>query len=541
MGNGKKKPPTQAELDAAALAAQAGQDTAQDQQIAGQTTQIDSIHATEQTQTTNVLNNSAAASANAAGLGELQNNVMLKPPHELPSSDAKGILQRLRIFVPTSTTVLNMGHSDVRHGHYNGFGVHTEGHVLFSAMGAGVGDSRMVFESQQNMVIQSTDGPLYFGAKHVVALVSGSNVLIGAPKGTLLHGGIDADAATPVKDHRTTDVPKVADTYYKAYKSVKKVKAYWEYVDAAVNGLELARHIITKKADSKLKKFHAVKSVPGVVALAGAGAGIFGGAVGYTGTVVHGETGIVVGSKAFTSIYGGLVLCLGSVGGIFLGTLGRYECVGRGKSELVSMAGHVTADSRNMLEAIGMKELKIAARDKNCQIDGKTVSIGGFGSTGVQIPAYSVTLSADAITALHGKQTLLHAKNVVGLGSETVGIAGKTHVGIGSGGTAAIAVGKTHVCIQDKKVLIGAFSDKAADPPPRAAFPGKGHHYPSEAADKVRERAKAAKSHGDGYSPPGESGSFIIMTDTKIKVKCGDKKVVRVTSGGWKYPNIDIM
>lgn len=481
----------------------------------------------------------AFANFNAAKLGEFQNNVMLRPPAELPGSDAKGILQRLRFYVPTATTVVNMGQSDVRHGHYHGFGVHTEGHVLFSAMGAGPGDSRMVLESQKNMVVQSTDNYLFFGAKAVMALVSGTNVLMGSPKGVLLHGGLDAAVANPVEDHRTTDVPKLAERYHEAYAEVKKTKAFWEYVDAGVNVLELARYQLTLKTDTWKKRFNPFNA--GGVAFAGAAAGALGGAYGYTGTVVHGEGGLLVGSKTFTSLYGGLVLCLGSVGGIFLGTVGRYEMVGGQKSELASMAGHVTANSRDRLEAIGMEELKIAARDKHCQIDGKTVSVGGFGFSGSQIPTSSVTLSADAITALHGTNMLFHGKNIAGLGAKNVGIAGKNHVAIGSGKTAAIAVGKTHVCVQDKKVLIGAFSDEVGKLPSRAKWADKGHHYPKEAADKAKERAKEAKSFGDGYAPPGESGSFIIMTDTKIKVKCGDKLVVRVTEGGWKYPNFDIM
>ncbi len=539
MGNGNKKPPTQAEIDAAALAAQSAQDTKQDGQISTQMTQVDKIHKTEKTQTQDVLDNSADASSNAAQLGQLQNNVMLQPPQELPGSDAQGILQRLRIYVPSCESVLNLGHSDVRHGTYNGFGLLTEGHAMFSAMGAGVGDSRMVFESQQNMVVQAVKSYMFFGAKEVMALVAGANVLVGSPAGVLLHGGIDAAAASPVDDHRTTDTPKEAEEYYDAYKAVKKKKAFWEYVDAAFNGFELAKYAIERKVDSHHKKFVLIN--PGTVAAAGAVAGVIGGAYGYTGTVVHGESGLVVGSKTFTSLHGGLVLVNASVGGVFLGTIGRYELHGGEASEVVSMAGHVTANSRDRLEAIGAKELKISARTKHCQIDGATVSIGGFGAPAPQGASESVTIAAQHIAALHGKKMLFHGKNVAALEGKTIAIAGKTHVAIGSGDHVALAVGKTHLYLENNCVQIGLFSDKAADPPTRAKFPGKGHHYPNEAAGEVEKRAKKSKEYADNYLPPGESGSFIIMTNTKIKVKCGNKKVLRVTSGGWKYPNMDVM
>jgi len=510
-------------------------DAQQNATLANHETRLGNVAATEPVQAVIMSTTAAKAAANQARLSSLQNNIMLNPPLELPGNDAAGVRKRLRIYVPTATTVLSMGDTDSRHGHYNGFGVHTSGHILFSAMGASPDDSRMVFESMGNMVIQSTESHLFFGAKKLMALSSGENALIGGAKGVLIHGGCATGTACPLPDSRSGSVPAIAEAHYHVEHDYHKVKMYWEFIDAGVCAAELVRYKVTHKTDAKHKKFTFAPWAHTLGVVAGVGGGVFG----HTGTVIHGDSGVLVGSPGFTTFFGGISMTLASIGGIFLGAGGRFELCGLKKAELVS-GGSVSIDSAKTVEILSQGEMEICARTEECHLDGKNVCLGGLSSAGAQSDTASVAMAAHVMTAVQSDTAVMKGGNVAGiLAKKNVHIGGRRFACLGAGEVAVFCVGESQIVMQDGKAMMGQFTKAAAAPPTRGKFPGKSGDFAEKAANALKKEVNKLGSLAQGYNAPTPGGSFIQITPSEIILKCKGH-TVKGTSSGWDVPKMKI-
>lgn len=462
-----------------------------------------------------------------------------KPAPPQPTNGAKGARQRLRIYVPTAQTVMSMGDTDARNGQYNGFGVHTSGHVLYSAMGPKATDSRLTFESMGNMVIQSTDGSMFMGAKNVVSLVAGENLLVGGAGGLLVHGGSLFDMSVPKPDTRVGDVPHLAHSWHHADHNYAIVKKVWEAADALFCVYETNVARVNAKNEAKAKGRRYVLTYPLAQAAVGVVAGGVGAAVGHTGTIIHGDSGVIVGSPGFTSISSGASTTLGSVGGIFIAAP-YFEAYGLKAAEVVSKR-NVSLDGGKIVELLAKEDVVLASRRDQAHLDGKNITIGGLSSAGSQAETKSVTYSASEVVSVQGSKLVLEGKDVAGVSSKRVNLGGQKFVSLGSSEMVVFSVGNSQFVLQDNKVMMGRFTKKIDPPPERASFPSSGgHHYSEQAAEAIKARAEKAAGFVDGYTPPTPGGSFIQMTDKDVLIQCKGHKV-KGSAAGWKVPKMKIM
>ncbi len=473
---------------------------------------------------------------NKSQLSTFQGNVMLGTPPDRPDNPSLGALQR-RIFIPSAHTCLSMGQMDTRNGQYNGFGVHTEGHALVSAMGPDPEGSRLVFESQGNMVVQSVEGSLFMGAKGMMALCAGENMLIGGAGGVLIHGGKHTSITNPLPDARSGTVPHAAHSMHEIEAAYHHIKQAWEGFDAAVCALEMRRYAHKKKVDSWKKRAKLLLTAPGAIHAIGFVAGAVGATAGYTGTVIHGDSGVLVASPGFTSLYGGPALTLGSGGGIFLGALGRFECYAITNAEILSWR-NISVDSGGTIEIISKSDLELCSRKDQLHLDGKKVSIGGKGSPGSQHETKSVAGYATDLVATQGASLAAKGSKTAGITSPKIHIGGTKFSNLSSDKIAVWCVGKSQIVVQKDKVMLGMFNSKAGDPPTLDDYPtGKDA---SGAGGCVKGRGDKLGKYASSYSEPTEGGSFVKMTDSDILIQCKGHKI-KGDSSGWTFPKMKVL
>lgn len=468
-------------------------------------------------------------------------NVVLNPPPGPPTNTALGARQRLRIFVPTATTEMSLGDQDSRYAQYGGFGLHTEGHSLMSAAGSAA-NSCMTLQSSQNLVMQSTEGSLYLGAKGNTFLVSGSNTLIGGKGGLLVHGGGGTGAGVPKLDSRSGSAPSPAD-YGDAAASYGKVKTFWTAAGAALTGFRLGADAVKSKLHTDAETIGGRLGTPAALAAVTKGVGLTGAGLGLTqqppgSTLIHGDSGAILGSPMFASVYGGVgAVTVASPVGVFVAAKAVEFC-GRKMAKVTSKVS-VAIDAKNKTEVLAKDTLWVASRTSNCALDGKNVSVGGKGSAGAQVQTSSVAIAANETVNLQGDDVTLSGDKLTAIGGKEISLGGKEYVNIASNGEIAFNVGGAHIVAKSGEVLVGMGGSVGA-PPQRASYPGSKDGYPAAAKGKESSHAGAISGHIGECTGADVSKTFMKITSSVVELDIRGCKV-KGSSMGWDLPNVTVL
>lgn len=424
----------------------------------------------------------------------------------VPEFPAPSPSQRLRIHVPNVRTTITAGRKanqgdirpeDAGDKNYDGFGVHTDGHVFIDAVGA---DSKMTLQAKSDVTIQSQGG-LAIGGKGGILAGSQSGATLYGGGGVTIYGGQPAlwGAEPPGSDGETQpEAPTWVDSLGTVGVTLGSVwaaiDAAWAFRDGlwkAVNA-RLGKTRTAPWSSLSTGKFATAGGVIGGVA---SGLGSVAWAPGlktwaghwswpFGGTTIHGTAGLIMGSGATAALYSLLGTAIATPASLDL--FGGYVGMAAAKDMNIRAAkGGLVVGAGKKVEVIATEEIEIASRTMQALIYGSSVKVGKHSSKGTQDGTDAVTIDADQAIELNTTSWKVNAKRTY-ISSGTCFTAGASEILLSSGGpTQFWSFGKTLMhSMNEVKVAVDAWVmkiDKSSltigkankAPPPLPEYKGK--------------------------------------------------------------------
>lgn len=253
-----------------------------------------------------------------------------------------GAQQRLRIYVPDVATLLSMGANaaagrirtdDWQEPSRAGFGVITEGDIFLSAQAGGTspGEPRLAAQATHDVIIQSEQKDVWIGARKGAVLAAGeSNAVVTGGGGVLIAGGspLAWQDMVPTADGPLPATPAWCDGWGDP---AGMINQGWAAFDAAMGVVLAARSLLTGRL-----------AVPqGVAAKVGWFAGLAGffSGTGFSaagaaaadpigGTVIHGTSGLILGSSNTAGLYSLMGTTIASPVGVSIASTNAVGIVG---------------------------------------------------------------------------------------------------------------------------------------------------------------------------------------------------------------------
>ncbi len=306
--------------------------------------------------------------------------------------------QRLRIVVPSANTMMTMGQAFLRitgegrpeekRKSYRGFGVQTEGHIFLNAHGvkddckinSPEADSKMTLQSTGHVIIQSGADGVYLGAKTNALVGSGGNTLIGGRGGVVLMGGLGVgDPVCQASDGLEPPLPpNLNDTVM----SLDRIGKFWGAIDAFVGAYGINLDKIDAQFGPEAETGGGGKWAASVFTSLptwGSLSGILFNAAGlldsdpFGGTVIHGNSGVVVGAVGSAAIYAGTGVGIASP--LSVGLTAPYVAVG-GMDIDVRASRNASITSLKTTSVLASETVQVASRAGEVSVLGRDVQIG---------------------------------------------------------------------------------------------------------------------------------------------------------------------
>lgn len=458
------------------------------------------------------------------------------PPLTSPANSVVGADQWLRIRVPTKETILSLGMTDPERSTYTGFGVTTEGHIFASAGG------RMTLESEGHMVVQSTEGSVYFGSPSNALLGSSSGMVVGCPGGVMIHGGGGIGVASPQPDSRNTEAPDLPDAAGGAASVCGALARFWAGFDGSVaafcvgKGMVGAADTVCKPNVSNLE--YIVGMVGTTSASLCAGIGFSGATTGgdfWNGTVVHGDSGVIAGSPAFASVFGGAGVTIGSLAAVFMGANTTALCGVASVSLESSKAASV--QSNGIVEVLAWGKMEVSARGGDTHFDGQDVAVGGAGYT-CQKPAKAVSLGAKTVSVSSEGSVCLGGTDTkkTAVGGRDVACWGNEKAVWSAGKKLASSVSTSHILMLPHELTlgIGPSVPEAPAPPDKSNFSraARGQAHSTCKTGPPRDYTLELINHCSKLAK--EVDAFLVFKEHLIKLKIGSCTAKGISSK-WEF------
>jgi hypothetical protein len=393
-------------------------------------------------------------------MGDVDDLTTVQDMPEAPEQCSPGDKQRLRIFVPNVNTALSMGAKapggDVRDldsgaTNYDGFGVHTEGHIWMEAR------ETMTYQSTSSGVVQA-QGSLSVGGKE--GLVAGSRkgvVIAGGGGVTILGGAPKSWPDNPQNDGSDPQEPKWVAPINEASAWVTAVASATDAALGAIAGVKGAFGVKSGFKDNKLLGLLNVAQWGGGIA------GTLASGIGATaavaslagwksskldtagdmaaGTLIYGHSGLIAASRLTIGIHSLAGNTMFSVAGNSITAAGGNDFISLLGTSMKSLKGDVEIGANKKATVVGYKEAELAARTGGLSLKGKRIAVGSRSGSGQQAATESAGMFAKAVVALASKNLLSLEGVKVNMKGATVGISGDK-VTVGGGEKAAIKAAK---------------------------------------------------------------------------------------------------
>lgn len=413
---------------------------------------------------------------------------------QTPDQQAPSPYQRLRIHVPQVKTTLSMGQrapgnaireADTGAPNYDGFGVHTLGHIFMEA-GDDTSTSTATIQAKGHITLQSEKSHVWLGAKESSVLHGGAHVVVNGGGGLFLSAGVMADAPTNPGSDGT--VPKVADWLNGIDPAAQKAANFWGNVDMYAGAFEMGATALAGGLDIYHEKgwgkLRALLWTAFQLTVGEIGAGV--GDIFSQGTlwpnkldgslIMHSKGSMVLGTQNSLGLFSTVGSTLGSA--TFAGITAPFASVsGVVSFEVQALGGSGSVSAKKEVDVTGGQGVNVMARSGTAALVGETVRIGDPEGGSRQKKTHSVTVTStdstiissmkDA-TIIGGEQASLVGNNQVGIYGAEVAI-DSPHVAINgekTGITASkrisLACGKTAMTLTPGAAAIGFFGDSAA-------------------------------------------------------------------------------
>ncbi len=492
-----------------------------------------------------------------------------------PAAAPVGKNQRLRIHVPNVKTTLTMGQKapggnirseDTGAPNYDGFGVHTLGHVFVDAASA---TSKMTLQAQSDVTIQSQAG-LSIGGKGGLLAGAQAGATVYGGGGVTIYGGQPAlwGADPPGSDGQ--GVPE-APTWVNALGSAATaLGAFWAGADA----MWAVRNVWWKRVKSKLgsefwadsggvgraltiaghagtvaSSMGAIAWAPGIKTWAGHWSWPFG------GTTIHGTAGLIMGSGLTMGIYSvaGTSIATPAVLDLSAGSI----AIGSKKNLAMRAAeGSMSLGGGGDVELLAANKLELGSRNQQALLYGSSVKIGKHAAEKTQKGTDAVTIDADRLVEINAGRLAVNVPYTEVNGTSGVTLGG-AHVLLSAGTLQGFAFDKAVVHSLNKlEVGVGKWlmkADKSSltlgcanEPLPELPkYEGKdpvlrnadgSHKYWKDALSQISDKMKATEKYNkqaESYNAKFADTCHIEMKSSKMILNVGGYQFVG-TSSEWK-------
>ncbi len=520
--------------------------------VSSQTSSLSSQVSSQSSQVSSVSSQTSAVSSQAARHETRVSDIdqfIITPGEAAANPGAQGpsAAQRLRIFVPNIKTVLAMGEpsgtgsaggtrqEDTGEPTFGGFNVGTDGNIFMTAVGSST------LQSQKHVGIHSYgtsedngEGEIFVGANHRIGVASkDGNVLINGGGGIVMAGGKvwPFGERTPPQAAYTVDIPAWVSS---GLQTTDLIGKFWSAADAACAAYSISQINFEALVDAESSKASRVFGWIGlgtsILNIIGNLAGIAGKEP-FGGTVIHGMSGVIIGTG---------------------GTMGLYSVLGSGLASAtscqvlaptVSVSGIVDATLTSKggtgvygddVQIISQAKTLLASKVGATKISGQSIAIGDAADAGKQkasdgvvitavnavtIGAGSVTMTAATAAKLTGTEdATVSAKKAKLDGSELVSVVGK---GVEIGGTEHVTIGAGEALI---KLTASEASIGFGCPPNLDSVLSK---IEQQIGENQKEIDKWSKQLTDANSKPRKTKKKLKLEANKHKSKLeGDNKAL---------------
>lgn len=312
---------------------------------------------------------------------------------EAPGQCSPGDRQRLRIFVPNVKTTLSMGarapgssiRSEDNTGapNYDGFGVHSVGHIFMTAAGPDA-ESTATLQAKGALVLQSENASSLLAAGDSAVVHAVKQAMINGGDGLFLASGV---GATPPRNEESDGaVPSGVNWIDVISDGVRRVADFWANVDMYFAAVDLGIIAVDSwsgvRTGTMPKKALVWQAIQAILAEMGGGTRdvVMNGFNPYVrgkasgNTVIHGEGGLVLGSKMSAGLFSTIGTTVGSM--TFAGVTAPFSSVvGLRDVEVRAATGSGSMVARKTLELSGANT-SVAGLKGELGLYGKCIRIG---------------------------------------------------------------------------------------------------------------------------------------------------------------------
>jgi len=496
--------------------------------------------------------------------------------------------QRLRIHVPNVKTTLSMGakapsgnvrETDTGAPNYDGFGIHSDGHLFIDIeKGIGIQSEESAFiQSQANMAIGGK-GSLVAGSRGGVVMAGGGGVTIlgGAPNNW--PANVDSDGTDPQEPKWVAPINDAAAL----------ITGVGSAVDAGLGAVATAkgfRSSVLGVKPTKLGIYNLMAWAGGAAGTLASAVGVVGGVTGYAGwnsdavgalgdlaagAFIYGQAGWIAATPVTMGLYSGAGTTIGSLAGVAINAVGGIELASVLDVEMASSKGETKVTAAKELTLKSGAGVAVVAKSGPVGLAGTTINLGAHTGAGGQAATESVDIDADLVlingeklgTTVTGPNfhantgsVLLSAKTTattwakgsvsIESKNEHVSMSGKKHVEMTCGGT--------RVLVDGSQVMLGfgpGEAPAAPDPPELEKGPAapnnlrKFYDYMFQKkarakrnADKTKAHAKAMDDHAKACENLKKTKSGVIITKSAVEISVGGNKL-KMDSGKVKHASL---
>lgn len=306
---------------------------------------------------------------------------------EAPDQCSPGDQQRLRIFVPNVATVLSMGANassgrvrtdDWQEPSRAGFGVVTDGDIFLSAQAGGTspGEPRLAAQATHDVIIQSEQKDVWIGGRQSAILAAGEkSAVVTGGGGVLIAGGspVKWESNIPTSDGPLPAVPAWCDGWGDPAGAINQGYAAF---DAAVAVIMAARALVTGRLsipEGKAGKLGWFAGLAGFFSGTGFSAAGAGGKDPFGGTVIHGTSGLIMGSTNTMGIYSLMGTTIASPVGVSVASTNSVGIMGAMEVDIAGSELKLLGGSKTTVSA--GTTLQIDSGDTTV-LGGRTICIG---------------------------------------------------------------------------------------------------------------------------------------------------------------------
>lgn len=461
--------------------------------------------------------------------------------------------QRLRIHVPNVPTTLSMGAESLRDGirdndggtvSYDGFGVHTMGHVYLAAE-----DGVAAVKAKKEVTIHSTTKTLDIRSKENAYFGSDASTYIRGRTGTLIVGGEAPDffsEAAPRLAHDSIFADNADPDPWKL-EALTETQALQDSMVSNFTQIQGVIMGISKSLGATATKIGSVSLIFGLKKAIGSLLGSTPGA----GVGIHGTEGVNITSPKAVTIHAQKHILLSSTMESELQSLVSTN-IGAGVATFVGAAGATTVLGGVAAKLVSGKFMEVASRFGEVKIRGPEIKVGYVTKETPQMPTKTVLIasknnstlgSEEFASVVGGKGALVGAGDAIDLLSKNALNGASKDISFGASGGFSVSAGKKFGVIcgksqlsADKNRIVMSVGDEAPAVPPT-----EDQFYKSQSWTGYNEFQNAwraeQKKHVNYHSKLKHAqGSWtqVKVTPKRIQLKVKGGSELQGDSSGWK-------